>query len=263
LGVAIVEYGYLGCDPQHDKDASVKFILDVLLLGKRFIGDSVSIAQLIYEKNEFFHGIGGDPGWSLSRKQPPNAMEGRFDPDIVWPEGATFRAYVDPDDYELKYPEMFLTKAEFYDYLQKGIDAFLERHPDKLHLVEPLINLMKEQTGQKVDKPYRELFPVFVCPYCQREWRYWHGFDKPATIYIINAETGKWKTQTQDEKFTYKEGSDEECPLCLWLANGAENEAPEFIPNPQDKNPDQAQEAYTQFVELVKRARVAGGKSSG
>ncbi|MDR0587724.1 MAG: hypothetical protein LBG61_01925, partial [Burkholderiales bacterium] len=190
-------------------------------------------------------------------------IEGLFDPDIVWPEGAAFRAYVEPDGYELKYPEMFLTKAELYDYLQKGIDAFLERHPDKLNLVEPLINLMKEQTGQKFDKPYRELFPYFVCPYCKRESAYSHGFTNPATIFIVDPKSGSWRIQAPDEKFTYKEGGEEECPVCLWLANGAENEAPEFVPNPQDKNPDQAQEAYTQFVELVKRARVAGGKSSG
>jgi hypothetical protein len=59
-----------------------------------------------------------------------------------WPDGAAFYAYVDPDDMNLKYPDMFLTRKEFYGYLRKGIRSFMAQNPMKAAKALPVLDLM-------------------------------------------------------------------------------------------------------------------------
>jgi hypothetical protein len=111
-----------GFDPHNDRDAAIKFVLNVILMDKNF----AFLAHVIPE-NSSIGKIGGEPGWTLERRDWPH-LPGAYS---QWPDGSRFRAYVDPEDYELAHPECFLDKAGFYRYALAAIHAYLERNPSE------------------------------------------------------------------------------------------------------------------------------------
>jgi hypothetical protein len=121
-----------GLDSWSDHDAAIKIALNNILMSRLFVGDECSLMGLLVPDNGI-GGFGGDPGWVLSRI--PEEGES-------WPEWADFRAYVVPEEYELAYPEFFMTKAGFFGYVRKALRAFLERNPDEITLVSPVISVL-------------------------------------------------------------------------------------------------------------------------
>jgi hypothetical protein len=111
-----------GLDPHNDPDAAIKFVLNVILMDKNF----KFLAHVLPEDSSIGE-IGGDPEWTLERRVMPHAPSAYSQ----WPAGSRFRAYVDPEGYELAHPECFLDKEGFYRYVLTAIHAYLERNPSE------------------------------------------------------------------------------------------------------------------------------------
>ena len=125
--------------PHQDQDAAVKFVLNAVLAERRFFSCGwfeQFLRDFIVHETKHIRMITGDPGWLIEYKGQ-EIIE-----DRVWPEGVDFCASVEPEGYELAYPEFFMTKDEFYGYVKKAIQAFIARHPDETALVEPVLALM-------------------------------------------------------------------------------------------------------------------------
>jgi hypothetical protein len=107
-----------GFKPQQDADAAVKFALNALLLEGRLD----DLAELLsYELG----GVEGEPGWLLERRSIAEKGERLDNPP--WPDGAMFRASVDPDIYRLAHPVCYMTHEEFMGYVNAGLAAFKKR----------------------------------------------------------------------------------------------------------------------------------------
>jgi hypothetical protein len=109
-----------GFRPHIDKDAAIKFILDVILAD----GEFEALSQLVPEGGRVAT-LEGVPGWWLSRRDPQEQGW----PGQHWPEAAEFRAYVDPEDFELAYPEFYMDRPLFQSYLQAALKAYVARNP--------------------------------------------------------------------------------------------------------------------------------------
>jgi hypothetical protein len=110
-------------------DAAVLFALSVLLNEERF----ESIKSLLTQGN-------GIAGTGVTDWCDLDCAPNEDCPD--WPDGAAFCAYVDPEDMNLTYPKMFLTRKEFYGYLRKGIRSFMAQNPMKAAKAQPVLDLM-------------------------------------------------------------------------------------------------------------------------
>lgn len=102
--------------PHRDEDAAIKFVLNVIMLDNRLD----ELAELIVAGNSL-GAIEGEPGWTLERRDEQDegkACYGR------WPSGARFRAYVDPQGYELAHPEFFMARDVIARYLSQAMDAY-------------------------------------------------------------------------------------------------------------------------------------------
>lgn len=109
-------------DPQHDQNAAAKFVLNILMMDDRLdeLGDVLTDGHAI-------GALEGDPGWIVERRDsgPSGDMPGYEN----WPKGANFRFYVDPSEFELAHPEVFLGAREVCNYLCKILDAYLSVKP--------------------------------------------------------------------------------------------------------------------------------------
>lgn len=128
---------YGGFDPRHDKDAAIKFSLDVLMADHRL--DELA---LLLSSDKQFGGVEGEPGWIIECRN-----DGEREGYESWPDDARFRAYVDPDSYLLAYPEFFADRATFLRYVQAIVPVYKRRHPqhqDRLQCVEERIKPASE-----------------------------------------------------------------------------------------------------------------------
>lgn len=114
-----------GFAPHLDEDAAIKFILNALLMDTGF--DSLS--RLLAETDDVV-GVEGDPGWTLERRGPA---------DSNWPPDAQFRAYVDPESFELAYPEFYMSRDSFERYVSTATQAFLQVNPNADSLVKGVL----------------------------------------------------------------------------------------------------------------------------
>jgi hypothetical protein len=121
-----------GFNPLQDRDAALKFCLDALMADERL----EDLERLII-CDEGFGGVEGEPSWII---------ECRAGYEITgyetWPDGASFRAYVDPSGYSLAYPESYFGKDTFYDYVKRIVSVFKNRHPEhaeEIRTIEKLI----------------------------------------------------------------------------------------------------------------------------
>jgi hypothetical protein len=92
-----------------DKDAALRLALDSLVRDNWM--DALRELMII--------GVGvgrleGEPGWSLERRDPGNNAPGY----AGWPDGAVFRAFVDPEALSLPHGERFYGKEEFYKLVE-------------------------------------------------------------------------------------------------------------------------------------------------
>jgi hypothetical protein len=99
-------------DPQGDVFAAVKFALSALSSDSRFD----ELEKLLTDG----HPIGaveGCPGWVLERRD--SGAAGSAPGYEGWPDGMSYRAYVDPNEFLLRYPEVFLDTAAFRSYANR------------------------------------------------------------------------------------------------------------------------------------------------
>lgn len=109
-----------GFDPQSDSDAALKFCLNLLLLDDRS-GDLLKLVK----GGDNFGGAEGVPGWIVERRE-----DGEFVGYERWPESARFRAYVNPSEYSLVYPEYFADEETFMRYVRAIVVSYERRHPE-------------------------------------------------------------------------------------------------------------------------------------
>ena len=121
-----------GFEQYEDPDAAVKFCLNIIAMGHAFS----RLIRLLDESTNV-GGISGVPGWLLERRN-----EGDTRGYEHWPSGALFRASVDPDDYELGFPEGFYTAPAFAGFVHAILRAYVARHPDRAAEAERVIALL-------------------------------------------------------------------------------------------------------------------------
>ncbi|WP_156396848.1 hypothetical protein [Noviherbaspirillum sp. Root189] len=110
-----------GLEPHKDKDAAIKFCLNAVLMDCRFAD-----LETVMRDGADIGGMEGPPGWIIERCDE-GATKGYED----WPESARFRAFVDPESYELAYPEFFCDKPTVEQYVRAAIRAYCNRHPER------------------------------------------------------------------------------------------------------------------------------------
>jgi len=93
-----------GLNPQADKDAALKFSLDVLLADHR-IDDLTKLAT----QRANFGGVEGEPGWMIECREYGDVRGYEH-----WPADACYRAYVQPEIYCLTHPEFFCDELTFF-----------------------------------------------------------------------------------------------------------------------------------------------------
>lgn len=118
-----------GFDPRTDKDAAIKFCLDVILADRRF----PDLDKLLPDTTTI-GGMEGEPGWIIERRD-----EGETKGYEDWPDFARFRAFVDPDSYELAHPEFFCDKHTFERFVGAAVRAYCHRHPERSCEVVPIL----------------------------------------------------------------------------------------------------------------------------
>ena len=113
-----------GFDPSGDPDAALKFVVNAIMMDHRL--DELS--SVLTDGHEIV-GVEGEPGWILERRDsgPAGERPGYRD----WPQGARFRAYVDPNQYHLGYPEAFAGSSAFHKYVRDALAAYIARNPSK------------------------------------------------------------------------------------------------------------------------------------
>ena len=115
-----------------DPDAAVKFCLNILAMDHSF----PDLAELLRSDSKV-GGIGGDPGWDLERR-----LRGHETAYEDWPADATFRAFVEPSEYELAFPEGYYTAGEFSAFVRAILKAYLARHPDQIGEADQVTRLL-------------------------------------------------------------------------------------------------------------------------
>ena len=111
-----------GFDPSGDPDAALKFVLNAILMDDRL--DELS--SIVTDGHEI-GALEGEPGWTLQRRDsgPAGDMPGYRN----WPQGASFRAYVDPDEFRLGHSEAFASSIAFHNYVRNVLTAYVARNP--------------------------------------------------------------------------------------------------------------------------------------
>lgn len=75
--------------------------------------------------------VEGDPGWSLERRDKGNAMPGY----AGWPEGAVYRASVDPMVFGLGTPQQYYDRDSFQLFARQMLDAVERLNPGQASAV--------------------------------------------------------------------------------------------------------------------------------
>lgn len=124
---------FYGFAPQNDSQAAVKFVINNMLMDDRL----TELICLLTDGHDT-GGVEGEPGWLVERRDIGKTGDMRGYDD--WPDGATFRAYVDPASFELAYPEQFLTSREFHSFVRDGVMSYLLKNPSQRKLVDLVIS---------------------------------------------------------------------------------------------------------------------------
>jgi len=127
-------------NPHQDQHAAVKFALCITFLDKRF--DELSC--VLIDGHEI-GGMEGEPGWIIERRDtgPSGDMPGYAD----WPAGAHFHVYVDPDVFELAYPELFMTTDEFHGYVHKLAETYHAKDASCATALSLMLSKLEQSSG--------------------------------------------------------------------------------------------------------------------
>lgn len=122
-------------EPHSDKDAAIKFILNILMMDKGMD----RLIELLDASQEVGC-IEGEPGWELERvEENDRGLVGYSD----WPRWAYFRAFVDPDSYELITPEAYYTAEDFKSIASQAVNAYLSVHTEERGKLDALVGLIE------------------------------------------------------------------------------------------------------------------------
>ncbi len=132
-GTAVDFYdeAYGGFAPHRDEHAAVKFALAALATRRQLARLEPLLADPMAVS-----GVMGEPGWELERRYPHAPDPGTY---AGWPAWADYRAYVDPEEYELAHPEAFYSARAFAGYLWVTLAVQGRRHPEDVPLVRRLL----------------------------------------------------------------------------------------------------------------------------
>lgn len=111
-----------GFDPSGDPDAALKLVLNAIVMDDRL--DELS--SIVTDGHEI-GALEGEPGWTLERRDGGPA--GDMPAYRNWPQGARFRAYVDPDQFRLGHSEAFASSSAFHTYARGVLAAYVARNP--------------------------------------------------------------------------------------------------------------------------------------
>ncbi len=118
--------------PVSGPDAPIKHILNHIFSCNML----ETLAQFLSDTPVFFgrevSGITGDPGWSFDRPSPK-------DPPGEWPEGADYKAELDPEVYEAPHA-FFMSRETLFQYIGLALPIYCARHPDKADKVRALFS---------------------------------------------------------------------------------------------------------------------------
>jgi hypothetical protein len=126
-----------GFDPSGDPDAALKFVLNVIMMDDRL--DELS--SVLTDGHEI-GALEGEPGWRLERRDSGPAGERPAYGN--WPQGASFRAYVDPDQFHLGHSEAFAGSSAFHKYVRNALAAYIARNPSNEEAARAISSLTGE-----------------------------------------------------------------------------------------------------------------------
>ena len=108
-------------EPNLEGAAPMKFAL-ACMLSK---GNLRWISWLIDDESAYSE-FEDESGWNIMRRN-----ENRWQADEFrdWPSLAVYRAYVDPDQYLMKFPECFMSKRQFFDELAAQLKLYSGAFP--------------------------------------------------------------------------------------------------------------------------------------
>jgi hypothetical protein len=129
-----------GFQPHSDKDAAIKFALNSLLMDAKL----VRLVDLI-DSSTNVGCIEGEPGWELEHLEDSDRSLSGY---LAWPHWAHYRAAVDPECYQLTYPEIFLDRGQFVFYVEKAVAAFLARFPQEKGTLNKLVALIEKSKNK-------------------------------------------------------------------------------------------------------------------
>lgn len=120
-----------GCEmqPHRDEHTAIKLILSSLIMDKS-VDRLIELLDPSYEVGC----LEGEPGWELERIEKQDRARPAYQ---VWPDWADYRAYVDPELYELSTPEAYYKSTDFRSYLKQAMDYCRRRNID-VHRIEEL-----------------------------------------------------------------------------------------------------------------------------
>jgi hypothetical protein len=111
-----IQEAFGGIDLKKDKDAALKYALNVMVLDGR-IEDLLNLMAPKARPHKF----GGDRGWGIERRELTD-LQGYED----WPKGATVCAFADPREVPIGHPEFFCDHAAFFKYAQQILLAYIK-----------------------------------------------------------------------------------------------------------------------------------------
>lgn len=135
-----LQQAFGGLNPQTDQDAAVKFALNAILMDVRLH----ELLCLLIDGHEI-GGVEGEPGWIIERRDTGPAGELPYYSE--WPMNARFHVHVDPEVFELTYPDMFMRTHDFHNYVGRAMDAYLTENPIETDTAKLIISQLKKSTS--------------------------------------------------------------------------------------------------------------------
>lgn len=124
---------------QIDQDAAIKFALGIIIKDERLR----ELSCLLTDGHEI-GAVEGVPGWVIERKD--TGSSGDMPGYVDWPKNSYFHVYVEPSEFELPHPHMFLGKDEFHCYVRKAIEAYVAKNPSNIDDAKSVISRLKKSS---------------------------------------------------------------------------------------------------------------------
>jgi len=121
-------------EPHQDKNAAIKFILNSLLMN----GEVNRLIELL-DLTLHIGCLEGEPGWELERLEDKDrSLPGYSE----WPIWAYYRAAVEPDSFQLAYPEAYYNTKDFISFVNQALTGYSKEHPEKQSEIKVLEQLI-------------------------------------------------------------------------------------------------------------------------